>query len=348
MFRLLIVTMMITAFQTHAQIAPQNLNCDAPLITTGTPIKPQFLKLAEIATATYVQNCKDIKASKDLDIADIKVRNEVIFNEARYAVIETFGKMANYFNVYWNTEYTITKMGNNEVIQISDHNLNINANRQIALSLGTKNASVFSVADSNACDSICKNDIKQLIEILRHSTKPVDNLSLTLSKMTVQDMNLAWVSFLEEARPQTFLDVAVNSAFYRYFNADDVDQYFTLPPSYQLFFLHPGAVIENVAGALDGEQVTEAVILEVFGINYWEGAKACFGYPCGASFIVSYKDRGVLDDKGWGVMVHINNAFSIGYNKYGSEDGVFISVDLLELLKDTKKDFNNWKSTVGL
>lgn len=348
MNRYILGLLVFCSFSVLSQNLPSSLNCDKKLSVTGTLIN-KFKVIATMAEQSYAINCRALESGMSFNMTDIKMQNSELHDEARNAVQEVFGAMAHYFSVFWQTQYDLKTNKGKQSIEMYDYAYTKDPfTNQISLSLGgiTPEGSIFSQSDSNNCDATCRDSIEQLTQILNHSTNPLDQIMLDKTKISVGAINLAWTNFLDEARPQTFIDIAVNSALYRRMNKGVVDEYFTLPPSYQLFFLHPSVIIERIPDALDGDQVSEAVALEVIGINYWNGAKMCFGYPCGASFIVTYKDRAEVDDKGWGVMFHINNTFSLGYNKYGAEDGIFLSVDLFELFKDKKSDYDEWKSTL--
>ena len=106
----------------------------------------------------------------------------------------------------------------------------------------------------------------------------------------------------------------------------------------------PSLLYENVSAAEDGHQVRGTTVLEVVGFNYWE--EACLGYACGASITVNFVDRGSVENKGYEPMFHFDNTYSIGVSKFGSKPGVFFAIDLLELFKDKKASFEQYKDNM--
>jgi hypothetical protein len=196
------------------------------------------------------------------------------------------------------------------------------------------------VAQSCFDDDDCNKALEAYIGILKDVYNPLSlgPLKLSLEYLTLKDKE--WMTFLEEARSQTFIDIAVTSGIYEWWYGKG-EHDFRSPPEAQWFAFHPSVLIESVKDAVDGEQRREALALE-FGFNYWKDA--CFGYACGASLIVSYADRNGVEDNGWGLMLHADNSYSFGVTKYGGEEGFFVTIDLLELIIDKKSSFDAYKN----
>lgn len=149
----------------------------------------------------------------------------------------------------------------------------------------------------------------------------------------------AWDSYFTEARSLTPWELALNTYLYK----DELSKdSFVLPPQSQWFLLHPSIVVENVSDALDGDQQKEALSLEWIGFNRWNAS-----IPYGLSIVSTYADRSSVDDTRHGVMLHVNNSFSVGFTGIGEDDkGVFINVDLLKMLQSKDKRFNDYKNKI--
>jgi len=150
-----------------------------------------------------------------------------------------------------------------------------------------------------------------------------------------------WNDFYQNARSQTIWEMLINGAR---FQSDNQEHRFLPPPDSQIIFMHPGLVIENVSDAIDGSQTQEGLMLEVIGINWWRNSK--WYKPSGLSAIALYSDRPAVKDVGYGVAIHFANKFTIGYVDRDGVDGYFISVDLLELLKDKKTWIENYRGSL--
>lgn len=146
----------------------------------------------------------------------------------------------------------------------------------------------------------------------------------------VERLGKQWDDFLFHSRSETILELALNSAIYR---ANETAQ-FGPPPNRQFIILHPDIVIENVGGAIDGDKSKEALMVEVFGANWWDQKR--WYVPTGVSAIVLYADRANVDDVGYGIAVHFRSVYTLGYADHGGDGGLFISMDLLKLVQDKK------------
>lgn len=195
-------------------------------------------------------------------------------------------------------------------------------------------------AESCIKDDMCNSAFLAYMKILKDVYNPLSAkpLKLTYDFLTLKDKE--WKTYIEEARSQTFVDITVTSWVYEWkYGKGEHD--FRSPPKIQWFALRPNVLIENVSAAVDGDQVKESLALEIIGFNYWQDA--CLGLACGASLIVNYSDRNGVEDRGWGLMFHVDNSYSFGVTKHSGEIGLFMTVDLLKLFQDTKSSFNNYK-----
>lgn len=163
-------------------------------------------------------------------------------------------------------------------------------------------------------------------------------MALAFSKAAIA-LEKRWAKYHSDARYQYFWEQASTAYFLR--NELSSDSY-TEPPSVQFFWLHPWAAMEYVPDADDGSHFKAALTLEWAGINWWE---ECFwGTACGISAISTYSDRAGTQDFGHGIMVHIENQYSLGATwRSGGDMGFFISVDLLKAFEDTKSSVEGWQ-----
>ena len=187
----------------------------------------------------------------------------------------------------------------------------------------------------------CVGAANQLAAVLNAVTAPIRQQNIQLAYDYVFELDARWDRYITEARHQTILDIAATSWIYDV-KTTTTDS-FTAPPAMQLFMFHPAVLIENVGGAVDGDQIQEALALEVLGVNWWDKHNSPCGIPCGLSAIVTYADRQMIDDKGYGLMLTLDNKYSVGVTRHGSESGVFITVDLLKLFQDKKSQFAKWQ-----
>ncbi len=185
----------------------------------------------------------------------------------------------------------------------------------------------------------CWSGFTGYMDILKKVYSPLGSATLVLAEKVLTLKDEQWTQYIEESRSQTLLDIAFTTFAYEFKYSKQPDV-FSSPPRVQWFFMHPSVTIENVSNAIDGDESKEALALEVLGFNYWQDA--CFGYACGASLIVNYADRNGIDDRGWGVMFHVENSYSFGVTKHGGETGIFITVDLLKLFQDKKSAFKQY------
>lgn len=195
---------------------------------------------------------------------------------------------------------------------------------------------------SNECfaDTQCRTGFKEYMDLLKDVYSPASVGHILDSLVKMKEKDKRWTDYIDDARAQTFVDIAVTTFLYEsvYGKQPNV---FSEPPKIQWFALRPAAIIENVADALDGDQTKTGLALEVIGFNAWDDA--CFGLACGASVIVTHMDRAEVDDFGWGLSFHVENDYSFGFTRHGNDTGIFVTVDLLKLLIDKKSTFTQYK-----
>ena len=153
-----------------------------------------------------------------------------------------------------------------------------------------------------------------------------------------------WRLYSTETRSQTPIELAVNSEiFERRLDKNG----FVAPPDYQYIVLHPSAALEYVSGAADGSRFKPAIIMEWIGYNTWSwrtkgGVRMV--RPIGVSLASSFTDRAGSEGTGHGLLFHYNHVYSLGITRHGDDTGVFLSVDLQNLLGDKKAQLKDVKA----
>lgn len=153
-----------------------------------------------------------------------------------------------------------------------------------------------------------------------------------------------WEDYFSNSRSQTFLDRSLTTIFYR----DELkSSMFQKAPDTQYILFHPGVVMEYVDNAQDGEQLEAALAIEWIGINRWRGCDLWFvDVPCGASVVSTYSDRAGVDDMSIGLMLHINNHYSLGADVRDGDVGFFVTVDLLKAFENQEERVGDWSKEV--
>jgi len=226
--------------------------------------------------------------------------------------------------------------------------------RMLLIAVGTANdPKNVQISDTERLEDCATTQCLGKLKALAAALNQVEHISrnwlidAVIAKVDLLDSQ--WQRFLTESRSQTWLDVGVSAWSYQVRYADEYQTRLNAPPKYQLFALHPSLIVENVSAALDGDQVQESLALELIGINWWDKTAACdlgVKFACGASLIATYTDRAGVKDKGWGLMFHIDNAYSFGFTRHGSDNGVFITVDLLKLFEQKERQFSRWTDKI--
>lgn len=197
------------------------------------------------------------------------------------------------------------------------------------------------VAVDSACNSLsfqknCYDLLAQLQVALNTTYDAINAVETTKVFNTIGLYSKQWDNYFDKARSQTFIELSLNTWLY----SDELKKNeFVVPPSYQLIVLHPSIVLEYVANAVDGDQEKEAFAMEWIGVNWWN-AKV----PLGFSLVTTHSDRASVDNFGYGVMLHINNNYSIGVTDHDGDTGVLVTIDLLKLFETKQKNLKSFKS----
>ncbi|PSU44488.1 hypothetical protein C9J12_27115 [Photobacterium frigidiphilum] len=156
----------------------------------------------------------------------------------------------------------------------------------------------------------------------------------------------SWAKFHNEARYQYPWEKMITAWWLSKELSGDT---FVSPPSYQVHFIRPWAVLEYVNDADDGSQFKAAATVEWLGVNSWQTCSVMgvelFKVPCGMSAVSTFSDRAGSDDIGHGAMLHFDNQYSLGATWRSSGDvGFFLTVDLLKALEDKEESIKKWQA----
>lgn len=184
--------------------------------------------------------------------------------------------------------------------------------------------------DKEGNERTCRDALAEVVRFYQYAQTTLSARQALEFTERVESLAGQWESFLFHSRSETILELAINSAIYR---AHEPRQ-FGPPPSRQLIVLHPELVIENVEEALEGDKTKEALMVEVFGMNWWNQKR--WYLPSGISAIALYTDRADIDDVGYGVALHFRGVYTLGFADHGGDGGIFASLDLLKFVQDRK------------
>lgn len=195
-------------------------------------------------------------------------------------------------------------------------------------------------AKSIASESDCKAALKEfeIIYNYAHSTL-AQPLAFELSQR-LSLLETRWNEYYSESKSQTIWELALNGAL---FQKENNEHEFAKPPSWQLVFMHPNIVIENVGDAIDGDQLKEAVMIEAIGADWWKQDK--WFLPSGGAFIATYSDRSDVNDWGYGVSLNFDSKFTLGASDHGGDIGFFITIDFLKLIQDKTSTIKKYRDS---
>lgn len=137
-----------------------------------------------------------------------------------------------------------------------------------------------------------------------------------------------WEGFRKGIKPQTPWEMAINKFTF----IKDDSKYFSPPPSIQYVFVHPSIAYDIIPVAADGDQNTEAFVIEGLGIHWWDVDR--WYLPSGFSAVAVYADRATQSDWRPGLALYFEETLTLGVTRKDDAYGVFLSVDLVELTQD--------------
>jgi len=186
----------------------------------------------------------------------------------------------------------------------------------------------------------CQELLDSFTVAINQYQKPYSQLSGAQLRDRAAELEQEWGRYFEESRPQTLLDSILTT----YMERDYLSQHRLVGPMpRQWFVIHPSLVVENVSAAADGDQIAPALALEWIGVNWWDRQSSPIGYPIGVSLASVYSDRSSADDIGHGLVFHFGNSMSIGVTDHGGDTGVYVTVDVLNLLAEKKQRVNHYQ-----
>lgn len=191
----------------------------------------------------------------------------------------------------------------------------------------------FEPASRARCDTEsgvgdCGDVLREFADYYNYAQNTYASPGAIAFAQTVSGFSREWDQYLDNGKGFTPLELLVNSYFFK----RNEKSYFSSPPEIQWIVLHPEVVVENVQGALDGDNTKEALMVQVLGASWWRQDR--WYLPNGGSLIAAYADRPGVKDLGYGIALHFRGTFSVGYTRHRGKGGVLVSYDLLKLLQD--------------
>lgn len=188
-----------------------------------------------------------------------------------------------------------------------------------------------SICEELTQDDTCDPVIREFKAFYTHAHNAYADGARRAFRETIVSYSGEWKEFIDSSRGFTLLESAINGYLYKRSETAN----FQRPPDVQWVVLHPAFVIENVSDAVDGQQIDEGLAIDVVGVNWWRQDK--WYIPSGGALTAVYSDRPLIQDWGYGIALYFGDAYTIGATWHDSEQGIFISADLLKFLQDNKK-----------
>lgn len=211
-----------------------------------------------------------------------------------------------------------------------------------------ENTGVITENNNHNCRGIDSNSTPDCIVVVADLKNAIDPYQANLNKYNAYKTKVAleglsddWDRYFKDSRYQNSLGIALTTLMEKkHFDKDHL----VGPPKRQWHAIQPGVVIENVSDAEDGENVEYSLAMEWIGVNWWEDS--IIGIPLGVSLVSIYADRSTINDVGHGVMFHFDNKYSVGISDHDGESGVFVTMDLLKLFMDKKKNLVTYREKI--
>ena len=198
----------------------------------------------------------------------------------------------------------------------------------------------ISLDENNYCKQVrnankeCKGVFQDFEVAFNAYRKAYDQFVIDTNKQLLINLNRDWDRFLDISKSQTGLEVWLTTLWHsKHFKKDHI----VGPPSSQIIALHPQLVYEYVEGAVDGDNAEFGVAVEWLGINFWNKKM-----PFGFSVASVYTDRVSVADIRTGVMLHLDNKYSIGWGYRDGENSVYFSLDLLTLFQSKRQQYDRY------
>lgn len=293
----------------------------------GCPVEPgeaKYLKTVRDAAREFI----DLKRCRGATEAEIDIAYRVFLNVSR-----------GWFNQFGGFEGDVLPISYMESLVSSSNNSSVSVDvlPNDTLSVHDK---VFVPADVEKCASVaggdCADVLYEFVDLYGPAQHEYSMPEVEQVITTIEELRKEWEPFLTTMRSQTALELTINGLWSKRNETDD----WMRPPSMQWIVLHPIVLLEYVDAAKDGSEMNEALGLEIIGANWWKQDK--WYIPTGGSLLALYSDRAEVDDWRYGVAVHFNSNYTIGYTNRGGDSGIFLSVDLLKAFEDKEKVFNSY------
>lgn len=198
------------------------------------------------------------------------------------------------------------------------------------------------------CHQDGKPSCKALLSDLEKAIQPYKYAYVRKSAAKVAKeiarLNTQWKHYLEVSRSQTLLDITLTTFMNREYL---LGNQLTGPMDLQWFALHPGLIIENVNTSADGENDQLGVAIEWLGINWWDKRTSPVNIPIGLSLTSIYSDRPDVEDVGHGLMLHLDNSYSIGWASHDGDQGYYVSVDLMKLFDSRSSQWSSLRDRLN-
>lgn len=178
-------------------------------------------------------------------------------------------------------------------------------------------------------DQSCDSYFREIKTIYDHAQAVYSNATAAPLARALTALDGQWDRFLEQSKAQTPWEVAYNG--WRFQREHKDARGFVPPPDRQYIVLHPSIAIDYTNGATDGEQMQEAIVIDIAGVNWW-GPKA--RWLSGFALHTAYSDRAEVDDWGYGISLFFRSNYTVGVTWRDDDVGLFVSVDLLKPLND--------------
>jgi len=255
----------------------------------------------------------------------------------REEIYRSFSSFALTFNGQWFRKYGGFKDSRDplqEVLDIAEETIEGEKYLVAALSLIAGGVievrgEFFEPASPISCpEQDCRSVLQEFEQYYGHAQTTLASAGAINALNRISRLGGQWDQYLEQSRSQTPLELAFNSWNFQRRQTTE----FSSPPRWQAILLHPALVIENVEDAVEGEKTEEALMIELIGMNRWKAAK--WYQPTGGSIVAVYADRVDTDDVGYGIALHFNSTYTIGYTERDGKPGFFVSLDLLKPLQN--------------
>tara|TARA_R110001599_G_scaffold89364_1_gene236539 strand:- start:669 stop:1835 length:1167 start_codon:yes stop_codon:yes gene_type:complete len=187
--------------------------------------------------------------------------------------------------------------------------------------------------------SLCYDLITAIVAVYQQAQQRIVEEDLKSTSKYLDRVTKEWEAFRTKTKPQMPWELGMNGASF----SKSYTSGFLPPPSFQWIALHPGIAVDNLSTAADGNQMTEAFMLEIIGLDFWKQDR--WYLPTGSSVTVLYADRADTSDFRWGLSFVFNNSMIIGPSVHGKDYGVFLTLDLMELFNNRSEIFEEFNFT---